>query len=601
MAGSCSRCGAPRTDDWAFCRSCGAVDVPAPRQAPQEAARPTPARATAAARPAAAAAEDEPGSELIPTVGPRSGPLPSPGPRSGPLPASAPRSGPLPASAPGSGPRSASAPASTPGSGPLPAAPDRAAAPSTPPRAVPRPRRPEGEGRPAAWPTIEPARRPGPSTPHSGRVRVPLHDTPGAGVPRGPASVARPSVRVGSVGSVADWAHAALAALVVLVVLALPGAVLAVTLGADAAGGSPLLLLPVAVALGVSGSVGITVAPLGLGVTVAATPLLVTGAAVLAGAGLVVGRSRPGPEVPVQAVRALVLFLGGLAAVALLGRAAPGDGRLTVAIAPTLLGGAAWFGGALVLAVAWRRPDALPAALRPVRDLLAGPVAGLGAILGACWLVGLALVVAGALARSGAPVPSAATAGEAFSGTSPVAAVLLVVVFAPSALLVAFAVGLGVPLTPRTPFGDGELGLVRLLGEGPSWWLAPLVAGVVCVLGGMVAALHAPDPDAAARRGWALGPALAVLLAAAVPATSAVVGPFGLHLDLATGVVLGLAWGAVGGLLGAVVAPGLPPALRGGRLGAGSTTAGQVVGVTVVVLFLSAALVVGFITAARLG
>ena len=73
-------------------------------------------------------------------------------------------------------------------------------------------------------------------------------------------------------------------------------------------------------------------------------------------------------------------------------------------------------------------------------------------------------------------------------------------------------------------------------------------------------------------------------------------GPIGVRLDLATAVVLGLGWGAVGGLLGAVVAPGLPPALRQGRLGDSPT--GQVVGVLVVVGFLGAALVIGFAAAA---
>ncbi|MCD2187731.1 hypothetical protein [Actinomycetospora soli] len=604
MAGSCSRCGAPRTDDWAFCRSCGAVDVPAPRQAPQE------ARATAAVEAGArhgARAEDpvDPPSGLIPTTGPasapvraprsarHSGPIPTTGPASGPVPDPRParHSGPIPTTGPASAP--VPAPRSARHSGPIPTTGREA-----PSRPAPRPRRPEGEGRPAAWPTIEPAPRPVLRPEQPGRVRVPLHHTPGAGVPRGPAPVGRPTVHV---GSAADWGGALLAAVAVLAVLALPGALLAVTLGGDAAGGSPLLLLPIAVALGVGGPVGVTVGPIGLGATVAATPLLVTAAAVTLGAALVVARSRPAAEVPVQAVRTLVLFLAGLTAVALTGRAAAGDGTLTVGVAPTLVGGAVWFGGALALAIAWRRPDALPPALRGLRDLLAGPVAGLGAILGSCWLAGLALVVASVLARSGAVPTPTALGGTLGSDTPPVVAVLLVVVFAPAALLVAFAVALGVPLSPRVPFADAQVGLTHLLGEGPSWWLAPLVAGVVCTLGGMVAALHAPGPDAAVRRGWALGPALALLLAAAVPATTVVVGPFGLQLDLATAVVLGLAWGTVGGLLGAVVAPGLPPALRSGRLGPASTPLGQATGVVVVVLFLAAALVVGFATAARLG
>ena len=98
------------------------------------------------------------------------------------------------------------------------------------------------------------------------------------------------------------------------------------------------------------------------------------------------------------------------------------------------------------------------------------------------------------------------------------------------------------------------------------------------------------------RRGWALGPALAAVLAVLTVVTALAADPLGVELELAPAVVLGLGWGAVGGLLGAVIAPGLPPALRQGRLG-GSPT-GQVVGVLVVVGFLGAALVIGFAAAA---
>ncbi len=153
------------------------------------------------------------------------------------------------------------------------------------------------------------------------------------------------------------------------------------------------------------------------------------------------------------------------------------------------------------------------------------------------------------------------------------------------------------PLVGRGPTGESDIGLVHLLGAGPSWWLAPLVGAIVCVLGGMVAALHAPSPDDAVRRGWTLGPALAAVLALLTVVTALSAGPLGLRLDLAPAVVLGLGWGAVGGLLGAVVAPGLPPSLRQGRLGSSPT--GQVVGVLVVVGFLGAALVIGFAAAAN--
>ena len=401
-------------------------------------------------------------------------------------------------------------------------------------------------------------------------------------------------MRSGSgLGTPQEWATAVLSAVATLAVLAIPGAVLALGVG-DGSGTPPLLLVPVAVALAVGGSVEVDLGPLGL--DAGGTPLLVTLAAVALGTSLVVARAQPAAGVPAQAVRALVVFVVGLAAVALAGRGSTGSGTLTVAAAPTVLGGLLWFGGALALGIAWRRPDVLPPGARRVRDHLAGPTAGIGAVLGASWLGGLALVVAGTLA--GASDPRAALLPEVGNeGPPAVAVVVAVVVFAPTVLLAALAYCLGVPVEGRTPFGDTGTGLVDLLGTGPSWWLAPLVGGVVCTLGGMVAALHAPTPDAALRRGWALGPALALVLGLVAVVTAVSAGPFAARLDLAPALVLGLAWGALGGLLGAVIAPGLPAPLRGGRLGPTSSTAGRGVGVAVVVSFLAAALAIGLAAA----
>ncbi|MFC5063186.1 hypothetical protein [Actinomycetospora atypica] len=449
------------------------------------------------------------------------------------------------------------------------------------PSPVPRPRRPEAERRPASRPV--PAVSPGVVRPPS----APLQHTPAPSTP-GPG-----------LGTPQEWASAVLAALGTLAVLAIPGAVLAVALS-DGSNSSPLLVVPVAVALAVGGSVGVDLGRLGL--DGAGTPLLVTLAAMALGTSLVVARARPAAQVPAQAVRALVVFVVGLTAVALAGRGTSGGGTLTVAVAPTVLGGLLWFAGALALGIAWRRPEVLPPGARRVRDLLAGPTAGIGAVLGASWLGGLALVVAGTLA--GASDPSAVllpdVPGEG-TGTPAVAVVVAVVVFAPAVLLGALAFCLGVPVVARTPFGDAGTGLVDLLGVGPSWWLAPLVGVVVCTLGGMAAALHAPTPDAALRRGWALGPALAVVLGLVAVVTAVSAGPFAVRLDLAPAVVLGLAWGSLGGLLGALVAPGLPAPLRGGRLGPASSAVGQVVGVLLVVSFLGTALAIGLAAANQVG
>ena len=69
----------------------------------------------------------------------------------------------------------------------------------------------------------------------------------------------------------------------------------------------------------------------------------------------------------------------------------------------------------------------------------------------------------------------------------------------------------------------------------------------------------------ALRRGWRLGPALAVALLVAVVATSAAVTfppvEGTLRLDALFAVGLGLVWGAAGGTLGALIAPALPAAV----------------------------------------
>jgi hypothetical protein len=386
-------------------------------------------------------------------------------------------------------------------------------------REVPRPRPAPGPRAPGTPGSGTPAR----STP--ARSTPAVRNTPARSAPavRGPASPPR-------IGTPRDWLTAAVAAVATLAVLAVPGALLAVVAGIESPTGtavSPLVVVPVSVALGVGGSVAVQL-DLGLlgGVhsLVSGTPLLVTGVAL-------------------------------------------------------------------------------------ARDVLAGPTAGVGAVLGSCWLGGLALVVGGVLARA-AQDTSAGSAGwvpgglgavgsSASSGASAagLVAVVAVVVFAPTALLGAFAFCLGVPLVGSGRTGRSDIGLVHLLGEGPSWWLAPLVGAIVCVLGGMVAALHASSPDDAVRRGWALGPALAAVLALLTVVTALSADPFGVELDLAPAVVLGLGWGAAGGLLGAVIAPGLPPGLRQGRLGA--SPSGQVVGVLVVVGLLGAALAIGFAAASN--
>ena len=104
-------------------------------------------------------------------------------------------------------------------------------------------------------------------------------------------------------------------------------------------------------------------------------------------------------------------------------------------------------------------------------------------------------------------------------------------------------------LFPRTPGGE----VVRL---SPAWLLFLLVPGLATVWGGRAAALGAGSAGERALRGAGAGGVFAALTAAGVAASAISVRSgqelIGLRADVGRTAALGLAWGVIGGVLGAV-------------------------------------------------
>lgn len=269
----------------------------------------------------------------------------------------------------------------------------------------------------------------------------------------------------------------------------------------------------------------------------------------------------PGTATPVdallQAVRTWLVLLVGLLVVALVGRASgpafgPVDLRIAVGIGSTLFWGTVLLAGTLAALLAWRRPDLLPERVRDWRDGMAGPVAGVATTVLLFMVLALLaqLITFVAISQEGA-------------GTLSFAPVLLGV----NVALAGFGIAVGVPAEAVVPqVGLESSGLLRLVELDARFWLLPLVAALLLLAGGVVAALHAPSPDEARRASWRMGPALAVFLLAVsiLTAVSVQADGFGGSVTLTFGmgafaaVLLGLLWGAVAGLLGSIVAPRLP-------------------------------------------
>jgi hypothetical protein len=156
----------------------------------------------------------------------------------------------------------------------------------------------------------------------------------------------------------------------------------------------------------------------------------------------------------------------------------------------------------------------------------------------------------------------------------------MLLLFGPNLLLATFGFAVGVPLTvtPSIPFlssrsssNGTSVSLLDVTDQDPIFWLVPLATAIAIVVGGLVAALHAPSPDEARRSFWRVGLALGGLLLVIAVSTSAsgsagvgdLFGGFGAHLDIVIAPLFGIFWGALGGWIGALLAPGMPAGIIG--------------------------------------
>lgn len=398
-----------------------------------------------------------------------------------------------------------------------------------------------------------------------------------------------------------DWAGAALAAAAGIGTMLAVSVICVLLIGAGHLSvGQVIALSAMATALAAGGSLTVdTSGSTGLFAndasgTVSFLPVLITvlGLAALTSVFLSRLRRHGAPtllDVGFQAARLWLLFLGGLLAVSLAGRLNAGGtapdseslGSVNVSasthISSTLFFGTCWLLLALCVAVAWRLPGLLPPRLRGWRDAAVTPAVGALTMLMLSWTVAfVVLLVAAAAAGS-----NSGSANSLDSGGPPLAVIVgAVLLLVPSALLAASGFALGVPAVTNIPLPGqlGSHGTITLLDATDSdvaFWFVPLVAALTVLVGGVIAALHAPSPTQARRTGWRMGIAMAALLVTialntaatstgATGATSGAEAEF--HLDFFLAAVLGLLWGGLGGWLGALLAPHLPgPVIAGVR------------------------------------
>lgn len=155
--------------------------------------------------------------------------------------------------------------------------------------------------------------------------------------------------------------------------------------------------------------------------------------------------------------------------------------------------------------------------------------------------------------------------------------IMLVLIFLLNIALIAIAATLGAPLGFYGPNGAGNSGsyLTYLSTDRQSWAVGALGLAAV-VLGGAFAARRSTSRRQAIRTGWVMGPVLAVALIAVAlltdaSATLAGGSKFGFNFNYWVAPLLGLAWGAVGGTVGAVCT--MP--LSSWRASSGGLTAAQ--------------------------
>jgi len=398
-----------------------------------------------------------------------------------------------------------------------------------------------------------------------------------------------------------DWAGAALAALGGV------GAMLAVvTIGLlligfgnvpDISTGNVIAAIAMGAALAVGGTVDVAGVS-GFGVdgnaSVALSPLSVTAIGFTVVATIFVRRLRARGAAHItdgllQAARVWIVLLACLLVVCLVGRfqvsSAPTSGgaafgvpglHVTTDIASTLFFGSCWLITALTVAITWRLPGLLPPRARGWREMASGPAAGaLTALVLSCVAAVLFLIVVGLV--------NGDFANLAGSGASVTAVLGNLLLLGPNLLLAAFGFAIGVPLaanssvlpvvTDLTEFTS--ISLLDLTDRDPRFWFVPLVVGVAIMVGGLITALHASSPQEARRSGWWLGITLGAALLTVALSTSVSVsgglldvsGDVNLHLYYLIAPLFGFCWGALGGWIGALLAPGMPATVIDGVRG----------------------------------
>lgn len=274
-------------------------------------------------------------------------------------------------------------------------------------------------------------------------------------------------------------------------------------------------------------------------------------------------------EFALDVARVWVVSLGGLLVVCLIGRSSFGasDGSVvSSSIWATLFNGTLWLVITAVAVLAWKLPELLPARVHAWRDAVSAPTLGV--------LVAVAVSALGSIVTL-----IIVTVATSNSNTLNYTSVSLFLMVAPSVLLMMFAFALGVPLSlsgqatqvfsalPGNAAAGTSFGLLDAADLDARWWLLTLFNIIAVLIGGVVAALRAPTPGQGRRTGWRMGIVLAIVLTAAAVCTGVShtgevpllgASEVGISLDGVAALLLGLAWGALTGWVGALLAPGLP-------------------------------------------
>lgn len=390
-----------------------------------------------------------------------------------------------------------------------------------------------------------------------------------------------------------DWTGALSAAAVGVVALLVVATLLMLVMGAPVDGaGQVLAASAMVVALAVGGTVDATSGALGAQATLTFQPLVLTGIGFTLIAAVFLYRLRRSQlrgfvDVVLQAVRVWVVLMGLLLVVSLIGRVkvsasdtssgglfSPGD-HVATAVVPTLFFAGCWLAGALMLAVMWRTPWLLPARARRWRDMIAGPTAGvLTAVLVAGVVILVVLVVAYLMGSFGNAFNLGDSPGSSSSSLSAGVVVGVLLVFGPVVALANLPFFLGTPLSTgalmqlfgSTTGGTTSVTLFDATDTDLRLWVGPVVALLAVLLGGVVCALYAASPQQAQRTGWRMGVGLGVLFLLIALNTSAVFGGavmvgnlnVNFHLSYVAAPFVGMVWGALGGWVGAQLAPRMP-------------------------------------------